>query len=150
MTRRAPLLAAIALIAVCGACGDDDDDGTASSDEVRDTCNAMVQLQLVVEEAAGADVDLKTVNVGDLNRALDRLGTMVENVQSIGIGLDESVTSELKDAFANLQKSVSDLPADATLADARGDVPEARAEFKTAWDDTLAALDCPTPPTTTT
>jgi hypothetical protein len=109
----------------------------------------MVQLQLVVDEAAGADVDLNTVTVGEVKSALDRLEIMVQNVQSIGSGVDETVTSDLKDAFAKLQDSIRDVPENDTLADARGDVQGARAEFRTAWDDTVDALNCPTPPTTT-
>ena len=143
--RIAPALVVAVLFGV--TCGDDDDDSVA--DESQALCESMQGLQSTVDQVAGAQVDLDSITVGDVQDALQSLQGQVEDVQNAEATLATEVRSSLQSAWSDFTSGGAGHPGGRHARRGRRRGPAARTQFQEAWSATLSQLNCGTTTATT-
>jgi hypothetical protein len=136
MNRRVLTRAVLSLSLFVAACSG------SVAETAEDLCTSLEALHDTMEQVAGADVSTDTVTIESLQNAVSEVETAVQDVQGAESDLSDSLKTQLREDFEELQSSIQDIPADSALAEAGDAVVAATTEFKASWDQTLSELNC--------
>ena len=139
--------AVVALLAFTTACGSDE---PSTADEVSSLCTDLDALQSSLDGISGSSFDPATTTKDGVEENVTNLQSDVQAVLDGAEGLSESVKTDLNDAFDNFKSALEAIPSDGdqTLAEAGEALVAAGTELRTAWESTVAELNCDTPTTT--
>ena len=140
MASRAALVSL--LVVAVAACGDDDGGSSSAGGAAQSLCSSLQSLDSTVDEIKNADADPETTTVGDVQDALGKVKSDLQDVQTSGADLSSSLKTALQSAFNSLEDSLKDLPSDETVAEAGSSVEKEVKELETAWTSALNALNC--------
>ena len=139
MASRAALVSLLAV--AVAACGDDDGSSSAGG-AAQSLCSSLQSLDSTVDQIKNADADPETTTVGDVQDALGKVQSDLQDVQTSGADLSSSLKTALQSAFNSLEDSLKDLPSDETVAEAGSSVEKEVQQLGTAWTNALNALNC--------
>ena len=139
--------AVAALLTFTTACGSDE---PSTADEVDSLCTDLGALQSSLDEVSGSSFDPATTTKNGVEETVTNLQSEVQDVLDNAGNVADSVKTDLNDAFDSFKSALEAIPGDGdqTLAEAGEQLVAAGTELRTAWDSTVAELNCDTPTTT--
>jgi hypothetical protein len=133
----AALLAVVALAAA--GCGESDEEQAQNA-----ICDARGDIQASVDSLTSLTVETATAD--QIRSDVDTIRSGIDTIQENSDAVDEARRAEIRSAVetfgAEIQAIASGLASDLTIPDAQARFDSAKAQLRTAFDQSLARIDC--------
>ncbi len=134
------LFAALPLVILASCTTQNQSPQATTQDKKAELCTNLARLNTSIATLRSLS---PSSTVGDFKKAEDGVRTAYNNVKTSAQAVQEAKSSELDQAYTNLEKAMRSVPSNATLQQAAQSITPQVQAVQTARDQMNAGLQCP-------